>query len=50
MSVLSTLMAVIKFAPTQWDHSIAIAEVVIDFQAMEELAPVGSWYRNYSEN
>ena len=42
MSVLSTLMVVIKFAPTQWDHSVVAAEVAIVFQAMEELALVGS--------
>ena len=42
MSVLSTMVAVIKFAPTQWDHSIVAAEVATVFQAMEELALVGS--------
>lgn len=42
MSVLSTMVAVINCVPTQWDHSIVTAEVVIDFQVMEEHALVGS--------
>ena len=40
MSVLLTMVAVIKFVQTHWDHFVVAAEVAIDSQVMEELALV----------
>ena len=43
-SVLSTMVAVIRFVSTHWDHFIVAVEVDIDSQVMEELALVRSQY------
>ena len=41
MSVALTMVAAIKFVPTQWDHFVVAAEVDTYSQVMEDLALVG---------